>query len=708
MGNTSACIERDSESWPEKLRDVPSARAPRLVLLLPISSDTKASADTLALRKHLREVLILALSSEGLQVERHTFGEESKLKGKEAWALCMGIESLCEAADAEGLPKLQQLSWTADGDKSGLMRFYPFSKGFGRSDKIIWEASEVLELLMARASAARLPPGGPGRQGFGKLDSLAQHSSVLSLATHYGAVEAASGLHDPEEAAELLAKWPRTILGAMPVADLVSYFGIHTAQYFQFVHVYACWLCAPALLGAGVYAAQELEWEHSQRLSEAFLIMTAVWSTLFIERWKRLRMGMNRRFGEASREEKVRDPMAPAWFQVGRDQLKEAAQAGAGGTGQRLRSSTSRHLFQLQEEIRESQGAGGATNVLKFLWTVPPFFILAVLVGSVIYLLLLCGELAEKNYENAEKNYENVVLQNSPVVLYIVVAGILEQVYAWSAAFLTEKEDHPTYKAYLNNLTVKSAFFQLANYLGFFFYVAFWQQDIPKLRDQLKAFMGLKQVVGIFKETGVPMAKNWWAMRKARGDKGGKLQSVPGSMTRLAEACETQLQLEATDLGVEYLQLAVLFATTTCFVVAFPLGPLLALIMCSVSLWTDGKKILDVSRRPAPRAMDSEILEAWQTIFETISMASVVCNIALLGISQDSSWTTLQLIILEHCMLLFKSLLAWSIPDEPDWCFHEAALIEELMASDVQPRVSFESSGESPPGSPSGAKPKML
>ena len=26
---------------------------------------------------------------------------------------------LCEAADAEGLPKLQQLSWTADGDKSG-------------------------------------------------------------------------------------------------------------------------------------------------------------------------------------------------------------------------------------------------------------------------------------------------------------------------------------------------------------------------------------------------------------------------------------------------------------------------------------------------------------------------------------------------------------------------------------------------------------
>ena len=26
--------------------------------------------------------------------------EESKLKGKEAWALCMGMEGLCEAADA--------------------------------------------------------------------------------------------------------------------------------------------------------------------------------------------------------------------------------------------------------------------------------------------------------------------------------------------------------------------------------------------------------------------------------------------------------------------------------------------------------------------------------------------------------------------------------------------------------------------------------
>mmetsp|Transcript_81449 Transcript_81449/g.213832 ORF Transcript_81449/g.213832 Transcript_81449/m.213832 type:complete len:141 (-) Transcript_81449:2-424(-) len=122
--------------------------------------------------------------------------------------------------------------------------------------------------------------------------------------------------------------------------------------------------------------------------------------------------------------------------------------------------------------------------------------------------------------------------------------------------------------------------------------------------------------------------------------------------------------------------------------------------MSSVSVWSDGRKLLEVSRRPAPRAADAYILEAWQTMFETISMVSVICNIALLGVSKNHSWTALELMVLEHCILLFKSLLAWSIPDEPEWVSHEAALIEELESSDVAPTVTFETSLASAPVSP--------
>ena len=78
----------------------------------------------------------------------------------------------------------------------------------------------------------------------------------------------------------------------------------------------------------------------------------------------------------------------------------------------------------------------------------------------------------------------------------------------------------------------------------------------------------------------------------------------------------------------EYSDLAIQYGYCIIFVVAFPLGPLLAFLSALVELRVDAYKLACAVQRPWPR--NTEGIGAWLYIFEIIGVAAVLTNSALI------------------------------------------------------------------------------
>ncbi|CAE6940300.1 ANO10 [Symbiodinium sp. CCMP2592] len=264
----------------------------------------------------------------------------------------------------------------------------------------------------------------------------------------------------------------------------------------------------------------------------------------------------------------------------------------------------------------------------------------------------------------------------------------MERLYQKGVSSLVHMEGHVSYAEHLKSLISKTLFFQLVNYLGWFLYVAFCIQDLEYLRSQLLSFMTVKQVVAVAQEVLLPVILQ--RFRRWQGKAAQASSKEPDALTSSAAAPKTrrcaslrrlgthavlgdgtslekdvgrQLALDKTDLCTEYQQLVVLFALTSSFAIAFPCGPLLALMHSYVSRRTDGYKFLMVNMLSAPSAADGVISDTWVEVLEALSIVSVVCNVAVLAVS-GSRWTALSLAVLEHALLIFKASVCSSIMAE--------------------------------------------
>jgi hypothetical protein len=306
--------------------------------------------------------------------------------------------------------------------------------------------------------------------------------------------------------------------------------------------------------------------------------------------------------------------------------------------------------------------------------TVPIMFVSFFISLALITLLLWYGDFIEKNFTN-------VVIQNHPTILYLaVIVGFQELFYTRLCAWLTRSEMHRVYREHVRSEVSKTAFFQLVNYLGWFAYVAFWQMDIPYLKNQLVMFMTVKQVIALCQETVIPkllMKRKMQAIKADDQKRGLDTKDMATDGYEIKTTLEKELEKQAQNLGEEYQQMAVLFAATTSFAVAFPLGPCLALIHCHISMRSDGWKFLKLARRAPPTQVDAIVADTWVEMFEAISTVGLITNVCCLAVADSSLYTPLRLFTLEHVLLAFKFYLAWSIPDTPEWLERNVAMLKE-------------------------------
>eukprot|EP00439_Symbiodinium_sp_Y106_P062994 s597_g9.t1 len=374
----------------------------------------------------LREVLWTALEDAGLYMERVALvsgpgesdnhqairdvvdpSQSSEASGvaDEAWVLGLTPSAIRREAEEQRLATRRVFRLqTPEGLTKTFLRWksYKRSPGPGHGEAAESESefnsAQVLSLLYRCAFQAVFPRTSDDiPEEFRDLDLLCQRHSVMSLALHGGVVDKVTALHDPSQRQRLWELWPRLRggLASMPIDSIVTYFGIHTAEYFAFLHEYATWLLLPAVLGVAVQAVLSLDHDGldavaERRISQAFMVFMSVWTTAFIEHWKRCRSGLHYQFGARLEDRQAEaECEAPAVYCI---ETKRLARAFAAGSRQRAESDHKVHDLPKDKE----QGLAGFLILFRFLRTVVAMSCLAAAVSGVVYLLLRLGELGSE------------------------------------------------------------------------------------------------------------------------------------------------------------------------------------------------------------------------------------------------------------------------------------------------------------------------
>jgi len=259
---------------------------------------------------------------------------------------------------------------------------------------------------------------------------------------------------------------------------------------------------------------------------------------------------------------------------------------------------------------------------------------------------------------------------------------ILNVFYGKLSVWLNDYENHRTPTEYENALIGKSFLFKFVNSYNSLFYVAFFKQyekdpahrcpsGDPFCLGELRTQLATIFIMGIVVNNGIefltPVINNYL---KAKDNAAVDASGVAKPKTQP----ELEYELDPFESTFDdFDEMVVQFGYVVLFVVSFPLAPLLAMVNNFIEIRLDAKKVSDFSRRPEPEGATT--IGTWFDILTIVSIIAVATNAALCifytkainnAVKADSTSRLLTFLIAEHMIFLFKFLLSYFIPDEPN------------------------------------------
>eukprot|EP00968_Pinguiococcus_pyrenoidosus_P003107 scaffold184_cov316-Pinguiococcus_pyrenoidosus.AAC.5 len=418
-------------------------------------------------------------------------------------------------------------------------------------------------------------------------------------------------LHDAQQVQVLSqvwiswCRWPWK--GAEHLELVRHYFGEQVALYFCFIQHYTVHLSAPAAVGLAVQT-NVLSTMTTQAASvPVFIVFLCCWAIVMLEFWKR----------------------------------KEAETAMKWGTkGSEV--SRARPEF-YGEEI------GSPVTGLPMIYYPPRtkrrrslYSICSVACMILIVITVVAAIFAMRFYLISSGNSVQVTV--APVAASLLNALsilVLNYWYREVAEQLNEAENHRTHDEYENALILKLFAFQFVNNYSSFFYIAFAQlrfegtcglnSCMDALAINMACIFTVDITVGNILETVVPLLKAQRRVNKL-------LDDMEGSGLETISVCEFEAQQEPNDGGTldDYLELAVQFGYVVLFAAALPAAPFMAWLNNYFEMRFDALRLLKVLQRPMPRPADT--IGSWLLIFQTLAIASVITNAALICFVFDTIW----------------------------------------------------------------------
>ncbi|KAG0304311.1 Anoctamin-7 [Dissophora globulifera] len=441
----------------------------------------------------------------------------------------------------------------------------------------------------------------------------------------------------PNRRTVLFDSWVQT-RSALPLEEIRYYYGEKIALYFAWIDHYTRWLFWAAAVGVVfmifglinyfVIDKDKASQQHTvanrlvvvfdNALTLPFALFMAIWSSLFVEYWKRKSSILAYQWNtlDFERRERPRPEFKP--------------------TGTRVSPVTGRMELYYP---RYKQLFSILISIIVVLISIG---IVIVSVGS-----LLLFNVWLKHDHNRNPNVVSVIT----AVMNLVVIMILGTIYAKLAKILTDNENHRRLTQHEDALIVKRFLFDFINFYSALVYIAYFKGSIsnglfnnPDFQDnscgesclgeltiQLAIVFVGKQFLNQVQELAIPQLRKWWNRKSELADKALLVGKYKGkNMVKPPQwAKDDILPPYDPSMFEEYRELVIQFGFCTLFVTAFPIAPIFAYLNNYLEIRVDAYKLLTQHRRPISQS--AQDIGSWGTILMMLTHISVITNACLIA-----------------------------------------------------------------------------
>ncbi|XP_073659137.1 anoctamin-8 isoform X2 [Tursiops truncatus] len=257
-----------------------------------------------------------------------------------------------------------------------------------------------------------------------------------------------------------------------PINEICDYFGVKIAMYFAWLGFYTSAMVYPAVFGSVLYTFTETDQTSRDVSCVVFALFNVVWSTLFLEEWKRRGAELAYKWGTLdSPGEAVEEPR-PQFRGVRRISPVTRAEEFYYPPWKRL-------LFQL-------------------LVSLP---LCLTCLACVFLLMLGCFQLQELVL--SVKGLPRLARFLPKVMLALLVSASAEG-YKKLAVWLNDMENYRLESAYEKHLIIKVVLFQFVNSYLSLFYIGFYLKDMERLKEMLATLLITRQFLQNVREVLQP------------------------------------------------------------------------------------------------------------------------------------------------------------------------------------------------------------
>ena len=363
-------------------------------------------------------------------------------------------------------------------------------------------------------------------------------------------------LHEMDELTALEGKW--LVYFQFPwdldYDAIRAYYGEQIAFYFLWLGHYTSWSIPPAILGCLVWAYFAWNEDKSDTLiTPGYAMIMALWSTLFLEYWKRKESLHAMRWGTSGYE--LAEPPRP--------QFQGTVMPSA------INGHPELYLSKLERFRRIC-----ISSLITCL------FIIAVIV---VVALIFYSRIQMHRY-NYFVIYGFSTANLVTNIIYFLSIQTLNVFYSSIATFLNEYENYRTNTEYEDALIAKVFMFQFINSYAACFYIAFVKPMLPsidpcmnndcmgELKFTLAIIFVLQLLLGILLQSIVPLINKYINER----DNFAGVSAI--ALDKVTET-EKDFMLEAYPGNIfAFSDMVIQFGYTTMFISAFPLATVLSLI----------------------------------------------------------------------------------------------------------------------------------
>ncbi|OWZ08092.1 Anoctamin protein [Phytophthora megakarya] len=451
---------------------------------------------------------------------------------------------------------------------------------------------------------------------------------------------------------------------------LLTYFGEKHAFYYAFVTFYTVWLLPIALMGV----VCQLLWlaDDVSFVPPLFAIVVSIWATLMVERWKRKRSEIQRKFGHFRRNRTEETPDFYGDFKVETALL-------------RAKTAIDVSFPRAQQLARIYSGI--------------PLMITMGIVVVAIFVAVKTNTASSTVVHNAMPWLPQLLVPYIVPLMNAISMLLLDNWYTRLARALTVWENHRTVWEFESMLAGKLFWFKFVNAFISLFWIAFIDQNAAALRKQLLIIMGVRQLWNSVKRDVIPMfhvryrwktagfsfrpsssirrTSHCWSLVSHEWYDAELSDSLPVISSRENErqspppiVLVQELMYPHDFLMGKQMEVMLQFGYVTMFVSVLPVAPLFALLSNAVAMRLDVLSCTQAKRRPS---FESETeVSTFMSILEFMSFAAVAVNCAVLFFTTRSDFESLMkelwiLLVIEHVVLGAKALLSLIIDDSASW-----------------------------------------